>query len=131
MPIYEYQCTLCEHKMDVLQKMSDAPLKDCPACARPGLKKLVSAVSFRLKGKGWYETDFKTGEKRQLAESDSGKAAAANDGGSGDGDAGKKPDGGDKAAAETGKSKPENKSSSQQDSKSANTKAGKSEQGSS
>ena len=52
MPIYEYQCTLCEHKMESLQKMSDDPLKDCPACDRPALKKLVSAASFRLKGKG-------------------------------------------------------------------------------
>jgi len=131
MPIYEYQCTLCEHKMESLQKMSDDPLKDCPACDRPALKKLVSAASFRLKGKGWYETDFKTGDKRQLAESDSGKAAAASDGGSSDGDTSKKSGGGDKAAAETGKSKSESKSSSQQDSKSASNKTGKSKQGSS
>jgi putative FmdB family regulatory protein len=72
MPIYEYQCTECEHKLESLQKISAAPLTDCPACDEPALKKLVSAASFRLKGGGWYETDFKTGEKKQLADSDSG-----------------------------------------------------------
>ena len=72
MPIYEYQCTECEHKLESLQKISAAPLTDCPACNEPALKKLVSAASFRLKGGGWYETDFKTGEKKQLADYDSG-----------------------------------------------------------
>lgn len=57
--------------MEALQKMSDAPLKDCPACEKSELTKLVSAASFRLKGGGWYETDFKTDGKKQLAESDS------------------------------------------------------------
>ena len=71
MPIYEYQCTKCEHKMEALQKMSEKPLLDCPACGKPGLSKLISAASFRLKGSGWYETDFKTGNKKQLAESES------------------------------------------------------------
>lgn len=72
MPIYEYQCSLCEHRMEALQKISDAPLTECPVCHKPGLKKLVSAASFRLKGGGWYETDFKTEGRKQLAESDSG-----------------------------------------------------------
>ena len=71
MPIYEYQCTKCKHKMEALQKMSERPLLDCPNCGRPSLSKLISAVSFRLKGGGWYETDFKTGNKKQLAESES------------------------------------------------------------
>ena len=71
MPIYEYQCTKCEHKMEALQKMGEKPLQDCPACGKPGLSKLISAASFRLKGGGWYETDFKTGNKKQLAESES------------------------------------------------------------
>ena len=71
MPIYEYQCTKCEHMMEALQKMSEKPLRDCPACGKPGLNKLISAASFRLKGSGWYETDFKTGKKKQLAESES------------------------------------------------------------
>ncbi len=71
MPIYEYQCNNCNHKIEVLQKISDDPLAQCPSCYQQKLKKLVSAASFRLKGSGWYETDFKTGGKKQLAESDS------------------------------------------------------------
>ena len=71
MPIYEYQCTECEHKLEALQKFGDEPLAYCPACSQSALKKLVSAASFRLKGGGWYETDFKTGKKKQLADSDS------------------------------------------------------------
>ena len=68
MPIYEYACNRCEHVFDVLQKISDHPLKYCPECGAPELRKLVSAPSFRLKGAGWYETDFKTGNKRNLME---------------------------------------------------------------
>ena len=71
MPIYEYQCSLCGERTEALQKISDEPLEDCPVCLAPSLKKLVSAASFRLKGGGWYETDFKTGNKKKLAESDS------------------------------------------------------------
>lgn len=71
MPIYEYQCTKCEHQMEALQKMDEKPLRKCPACGKSGLTKLISAASFRLKGGGWYETDFKTGNKKQLAESES------------------------------------------------------------
>ena len=78
MPIYEYQCTKCEHKMEALQKMSEKPLLDCPACGKPGLSKLISAASFRLKGSGWYETDFKTGNKKQLAESESTASSGSN-----------------------------------------------------
>ncbi len=59
MPIYEYQCKACEYYFDALQKMADAPLLDCPQCSKPELTKLVSAASFKLKGSGWYETDFK------------------------------------------------------------------------
>ena len=67
MPIYEYRCDDCGHELDALQKLSDEPLVDCPACDRPTLKKKVSAAAFRLKGGGWYETDFKTGDKKNLA----------------------------------------------------------------
>jgi len=70
MPIYEYQCTKCGHHVEALQKISDAPLKDCPACVSAGLTRLVSASSFRLKGGGWYETDFKTGSKRHGTQTD-------------------------------------------------------------
>jgi putative FmdB family regulatory protein len=78
MPIYEYQCTKCEHKIEALQKMSAKPLLDCPDCGKPGLSKLISAASFRLKGSGWYETDFKTGNKKQLAESESAASSGSN-----------------------------------------------------
>src|SRR6188768_3081406 len=62
MPFYEYQCSACGHHHEELQKVSDRSLRKCPACGRPALKRLVSAPVFRLKGGGWYETDFK-GEK--------------------------------------------------------------------
>ena len=63
MPIYEYACTDCGHKLEVMQKMNDLPLKECPACNQNTLKKLISAAAFHLKGTGWYETDFK-GKKK-------------------------------------------------------------------
>jgi len=59
MPFYEYKCNKCGHFMEVMQKMSDAPLTQCPQCGQPGLKKLISAAAFHLKGGGWYATDFK------------------------------------------------------------------------
>jgi len=67
-PIYEYQCASCAHHLEKLQKMSDDKLVDCPECGQPTLKRLVSAAAFRLKGSGWYETDFKKDNKRNLAE---------------------------------------------------------------
>ncbi len=67
MPIYGYICKSCEHSFDALQKMSDQVLEDCPECGESSLRKLLSAPKFRLKGKGWYETDFKSGEKRNIA----------------------------------------------------------------
>ena len=66
MPIYEYECMDCNHYLDELQKMSDEPLKDCPKCHKPKLKRLLSAPSFRLKGGGWYETDFKKENQRNI-----------------------------------------------------------------
>lgn len=69
MPIYEYKCSECEHTLEKLQKMSDDPAVDCPECGKPGLKKMISAAGFRLKGGGWYETDFKSGSKKNVAES--------------------------------------------------------------
>ena len=71
MPIYEYQCVSCGHKLEAIQKMSDEPLTDCPECSQAELKKLVSAAGFRLKGGGWYETDFKSGGQKNVAESGS------------------------------------------------------------
>ncbi|MFA5494035.1 MAG: zinc ribbon domain-containing protein [Porticoccaceae bacterium] len=96
MPIYAYRCQACDHELEALRKISDPPLVDCPACSKSELKKLLTAPSFRLSGSGWYETDFKTGDKKNLA----GDQSAASDSG------GKTPDGGsssaDKAAAPAG-----------------------------
>ena len=60
MPFYEYECSACKHHTEVLQKISDAPLKKCPECGKQTLTRLISAPVFRLKGGGWYETDFKS-----------------------------------------------------------------------
>lgn len=70
MPIYEYACKSCDHTLDALQKMSDDPLVDCPECGKPTLKRLISAPRFRLKGQGWYETDFKKDNQRNLAKAE-------------------------------------------------------------
>ena len=67
MPIYEYCCQECGHSLEAIQKLADAPLTDCPKCGEPALKKQVSAPTFRLSGGGWYETDFKTGDKKNIA----------------------------------------------------------------
>ena len=94
MPIYEYRCTGCGYEMDKLQKISDPPLTDCPACGRPALQKLVSAAGFRLKGGGWYETDFKGGKKKNVAKPDSGSKA-----GDAKPNTGKKTDAGSKSSS--------------------------------
>lgn len=59
MPIYQYQCDQCNHELEALQKISDAKLTDCPECGASALRKKVTAAAFKLKGTGWYETDFK------------------------------------------------------------------------
>lgn len=94
MPIYEYQCDACDHKFEVIQKVSDGLLTECPVCKQHKLRKMLTAAAFRLKGGGWYETDFK--DKKSQKNTDSGsdnsgtadksdKPAAA-DSGSGDKD---------------------------------------------
>jgi len=83
-PIYEYACNSCPHRFETIQKAAEEPLRDCPECGEPALKKLLSAPVFRLKGSGWYETDFKTGDKRNVVESGDAKgddSAASNGGG--------------------------------------------------
>lgn len=86
MPIYEYVCRECGRELEKLQKISDAPLSDCPACGAAALKRKVSAAAFRLAGGGWYETDFKSDNRRHIAvnkaegKSD-GKSASTTDGG--------------------------------------------------
>jgi putative FmdB family regulatory protein len=74
MPIYEYQCDSCGHELEKLQRMSDDPLRDCPDCGKEQLRRLVSAAGFRLKGAGWYETDFKKGDKKNLHDAGSSKS---------------------------------------------------------
>jgi|TARA_B100000768_G_scaffold166567_1_gene170028 putative FmdB family regulatory protein len=70
MPIYDYKCSDCGHQIEVIQKFSDEPKTLCVECGKETLKKMVSAPSFRLKGGGWYETDFKTGTKKNIASDD-------------------------------------------------------------
>lgn len=73
MPIYEYRCGACGHEFEQIQKISDKPLLECPDCGKTALKKLISAAGFRLKGGGWYETDFKKGQKKNLHDSGGSK----------------------------------------------------------
>jgi putative FmdB family regulatory protein len=116
MPIYEYLCGACGHSLDALQKLSDEPLLHCPTCGEPQLKRQLSAPRFRLKGKGWYETDFKGqgDKKRNLAQSDSAPDSKP---AGGDGSGGKS---GEKSS-DTGKDKPAAKPAA--DSKPAGGKA--------
>ena len=79
MPIYEYECQACGYRHEALQKVSDDPLTECPSCHKNELKKLVSAAGFRLSGSGWYETDFKSSNKKNLSQKDSEKAKKASD----------------------------------------------------
>ena len=74
MPIYEYRCDQCGHQFEVLQKISDAPVKNCPKCNSNNPRRLVSAAAFKLKGTGWYETDFKTGKKKNISSNESSKS---------------------------------------------------------
>lgn len=76
MPIYEYRCDACGYELEAMQKMADAALTECPACNKSTLKKLISAAGFRLKGGGWYETDFKSGSKKNVA-GDGGSSAGS------------------------------------------------------
>ena len=96
MPIYEYKCTACEHEFEALQKISENPLQTCPSCQQDTLKKKVSATAFRLSGSGWYETDFKSNNKKNLA-GESDKAPSGTEK-SGDAKGGEK-----SAAADSGK----------------------------
>jgi putative FmdB family regulatory protein len=70
MPIYEYLCTECGQELEKLQKISDEPLTDCPECGKSTLQKKISAAAFRLKGSGWYETDFKSKNRKNVAKGD-------------------------------------------------------------
>jgi len=77
MPIYAYKCESCGHAKDVLQKMADEPLTDCPVCGKPNFKKQLTAAGFQLKGNGWYATDFKGGAGAPAAPAPSDGGAAS------------------------------------------------------
>ena len=77
MPIYEYKCLKCSQQFEILQKISEDPLKKCQECGGE-VKKQISAPAFRLKGSGWYETDFKTGSKKNLSSSDDSSSGSVN-----------------------------------------------------
>ncbi len=79
MPIYAYKCDSCGHAKDVLQKMSDDPLTQCPSCGAPTFNKQLTAAGFQLKGSGWYATDFKGGAASTSAPAVAGAAGAAGD----------------------------------------------------
>ena len=101
MPLYEYRCAACGHELEALQKLSDAPLRECPSCHKPELKKLVSAAGFQLKGSGWYVTDFRNGGAKSTAKEKSpGKPAEA----SGDNGSGASAEGASAAASTDAKS---------------------------
>jgi putative FmdB family regulatory protein len=110
MPIYEYKCESCGEELEALQKVSEDPLMDCPACGKSSLKKKVSAAAFRLKGGGWYETDFKSGNKKNIA--GGGDSAEGGKSDAGKSDAGKAASGGgDKKSGDAGSSTGDGKKS--------------------
>ena len=80
MPIYEYKCSSCGHKKEVLQKLSDMPLRECPACGKSTMTKLISAAGFQLKGSGWYATDFKGGSKSAKSDNEKQDGKAKDEG---------------------------------------------------
>ena len=82
MPIYEYRCEKCGHELEAIQKLSEDALVTCPVCEKDSLKKKISAAGFRLKGGGWYETDFKSGNKKNLASTESNSNSAKDSGSS-------------------------------------------------
>jgi putative FmdB family regulatory protein len=132
MPIYEYRCNECGHYLDALQKLSDPPLLECPECSQSALKRLISAPSFRLKGSGWYETDFKSDKerKRNLVESAAADGSGKNEAGDKK-DTGDKKDSGDKpketAKSESGSEKKSGDSSSESKKPAAKSKSSGSE----
>jgi putative FmdB family regulatory protein len=80
MPIYAYRCDACGHSLEKLQKISDAPLADCPACGKPALVKQVTAAGFQLKGTGWYVTDFRGGSSGAGNKTEAGSGEKASTG---------------------------------------------------
>ena len=109
MPIYEYKCQSCENELEKLQRLSDPPLTDCPVCDEPALRRLISAAGFRLKGEGWYETDFKKDGKRNLHDSGDSKSSDSGDSKSSDSGDSKSSDSGDSKSSGTKAAAPDAK----------------------
>ncbi len=117
MPIYEYACSHCGHTLDALQKIADDPLVDCPECEHAALKRQLSAPRFRLKGAGWYETDFKKDNQRNLA----GEKEPAKKDGKGDGKDGAKADAKADGKKSSGDAKPAVKADKKTETKSSSS----------
>jgi putative FmdB family regulatory protein len=115
MPIYEYRCNACGHKLESLQRLSDAPLVTCPACGKDALAKQLSAAGFQLKGSGWYATDFKNSGSKPPAK-DAAKDAA-------------KPDAKGDAPAEAASDKPETSTAAKADAPAAPSTSKSADQG--
>jgi putative FmdB family regulatory protein len=115
MPIYEYRCGSCSHELEALQKISDSPLRKCPECGKLTLRRLISAPVFRLKGGGWYETDFKGDgdKKRNLVESESSSSDSSESSKSADSTKSDAPAKTESAAKETKKPAPEKPAASE------------------
>lgn len=130
MPIYEYRCQDCGHELDALQKLNDAPLEECPDCGEAKLKRLISAPAFRLKGAGWYETDFKSDKERRrnLADSSEGPSDKSGKNGSGSGSKDGKGAGQEGKSGE-GKSSATETASAGSDKKAAKSESAKNESG--
>ena len=91
MPMYEYQCGACGHRLEAIQKFSDKPLKSCPKCKKPKLERLLSKSSIQFKGSGWYITDYAKKSSPEVSKSDWGKSAEGkSDGGKSESDGGSK-----------------------------------------
>ena len=122
MPFYEYLCGVCGHDLEVLQKISEEPLVYCPECGEKTLKKQISKAAFRLKGTGWYETDFKDGDKKKSADSsDTSQSSGKNSGADSKSDTGQSDSGKGKSSDSS-----DSKSSSSRDSSSNSTSESKS-----
>lgn len=103
MPIYEYRCESCGNEIEKIQKISEPALTDCPECGKPALKKMVSASSFRLKGSGWYETDFKNKKKPGAKDAEGKSADSSKDSAAGGNSKSKKSDSGASGSGESKK----------------------------
>jgi putative FmdB family regulatory protein len=132
MPVYEYECSHCRYYLEVIQKIGDARLIKCPSCGRNALKKLISAPVFRLKGSGWYETDFKSdqeskrnlaGEKEPAASEPAPEKSSAESEAKGAGDAAPSEAKADKGAAAAKSEAPERASASAAKSPAPSSKA--------